>query len=150
TQGEIRDGSAGLAFPDTVIEIRSLESDALLAPGESGEACVRGPQLMQGYWNRPEATREVLSGGLLRAGDVGYLDADGYLFLVDRIKDLILCGGYNVYPRVIEDALYEHPDVAEATVVGVPDPYRGEAPKAFVKLRDGAETAPDALRAFLA
>lgn len=149
TTGEIRDGSAGVAFPGTVIEIHCLETDKILGIGESGEVCVRGPQLMQGYWQRPEETREVLVDGLLRTGDVGYLDADGYLFLVDRIKDLILCGGYNVYPRVIEDALYEHPDVVEATVIGVADDYRGEAPKAFIKLRDGAGTTPDDLREFL-
>jgi long-chain acyl-CoA synthetase len=149
TTGEIRDGSAGVAFPDTVIEIRSIEDRAMLGPGESGEVCVRGPQVMQGYWNRPDETREVLADGLLRTGDVGYLDADGYLFLVDRIKDLILCGGFNVYPRVIEDALYEHPDVEEVTVIGVVDAYRGEAPKAFVKLREGSASTPDELRAFL-
>lgn len=149
TTGEVRDGSAGIAFPGTTIEIRSLETGEPLGPCESGEVCVRGPQLMQGYWNRPEDTAAVLDSGVLRTGDVGYLDKDGYLFLVDRIKDLILCGGYNVYPRVIEDALYEHPGVAEATVIGVPDEYRGEAPKAFVKLREGSTTTPDELRAFL-
>lgn len=149
TDGEVKDGSAGVAFPDTIIEIRSLETGEPVATGESGEVCVRGPQLMKGYWNKPDETREVLSDGMLRTGDIGYLDKDGYLFLIDRIKDLILCGGYNVYPRVIEDALYEHPDVVEATVVGVPDQYRGEAPKAFVKLREGAAIETDALRAFL-
>ena len=149
TTGEIRDGSAGVPFPGTVIEIRCLETGRLLGPGESGEVCVRGAQLMQGYWQRPAETLDVLQDGALRTGDVGYLDPDGYLFLVDRIKDLILCGGYNVYPRVIEDALYEHPDVAEATVIGVPDDYRGEAPKAFVKLREGALATSADLREFL-
>lgn len=149
TTGEIRDGSAGMAFPGTTIEIHSLETGALQRAGESGEVCVRGPQLMQGYWNRPDDTAAVLESGVLRTGDVGYLDPDGYLFLVDRIKDLILCGGYNVYPRVIEDALYEHPQVAEVTVIGVPDEYRGEAPKAFVKLREGAATSQEELREFL-
>ncbi|QIG78766.1 long-chain-fatty-acid--CoA ligase [Stakelama tenebrarum] len=147
--GLVKDGSAGLAYPDTIIEIRSLDDGSPVESGSSGEVCVRGPQVMKGYWNRPEETAEVLSDGLLRTGDVGYLDSDGYLFLVDRIKDLILCGGYNVYPRMIEDALYEHPDVAEASVIGVPDQYRGEAPKAFVKLREGAETTAESLRGFL-
>ncbi|WP_446655457.1 long-chain-fatty-acid--CoA ligase [Blastomonas sp.] len=147
--GENRDGSAGLAFADTEIEVRSLETGVAVAATQIGEICVRGPQLMRGYWNRPEDTREVLVDGWLRTGDVGYLDRDGYLFLVDRIKDLILCGGYNVYPRVIEDALYEHPDVIEAIVVGVPDPYRGEAPKAFIRLRDGALCSSADLRQFL-
>jgi len=149
-EGPVKDGSAGIAYPDTVLEIRSLDSGEIVKAGESGELCVRGPQVMKGYWNRPEETAEVLSeDGLLRTGDVGYLDEDGYLFLVDRIKDLILCGGYNVYPRVIEDALYEHPDVVEATVIGVPDDYRGEAPKAFVRLRAGATATPVSLREFL-
>ncbi|MGF7151165.1 long-chain acyl-CoA synthetase [Sphingomonas zeicaulis] len=144
-----RDGSAGVAMPGTKIIIRSLETGEALATGESGEVCVAGPQLMKGYWNRPAETAEVLADGVLRTGDVGYLDADGYLFLVDRIKDLILCGGYNVYPRVIEDALYEHAAVAEAVVIGVPDAYRGEAPKAFVVLRPGEAASPAELRGFL-
>ena len=144
-----RDGSAGVAMPGTTIVIRSLETGAPLGTGESGEVCVSGPQLMKGYWNRPEDTAQVLVDGMLRTGDVGYLDADGYLFLVDRIKDLILCGGYNVYPRVIEDALYEHEAVAEAVVIGVPDEYRGEAPKAFVVLRPGTAASPADLRGFL-
>jgi long-chain acyl-CoA synthetase len=148
---EIRDGSAGIAFPQTTIEIRSLADPAsVAAPGERGEVCVRGPQVMLGYWQRPAETREVLEDGLLRTGDIGYLDADGYLFLTDRIKDVILCGGYNVYPRVIEDALYEHPDIADAAVIGVPDSYRGEAPKAFVTLRDGLTELPADLDAHLA
>jgi len=148
-KGLVKDGSAGIAYPDTEIEIRSLDDGTRVQTGMSGEVCVRGPQVMKGYWNRPEETVGVLSDGLLKTGDIGYLDEDGYLFLVDRIKDLILCGGYNVYPRVIEDALYEHPDVVEAIAIGVPDEYRGEAPKAFVKLREGADISPDSLRQFL-
>ena len=105
---------------------------------------------MAGYSQHPDQTAEVLRDRLLHTGDVGHLDHDGYLFLANRIKDLILCGGYNVYPRVIEDALYEHPAIAEAVVVGVPDPYRGEAPKAFVTLKADASTDPEQLRAFLA
>ena len=104
---------------------------------------------MQGYWNRPEDSEKAFIDGALRTGDVGYLDEDGYLFLVDRIKDLILCGGYNVYPRVIEDALYEHPAVAEAVVIGVPDAYRGQSPKAFVSLRAGMAADEAELCAFL-
>ncbi len=147
--GLVKPGSAGLPMADTVVEIREPESGRLLATGERGEVCVRGPQVMQGYWQRPEDTAAVFVEGALRTGDVGYLDADGYLFLVDRIKDVILCGGYNVYPRVLEDALYEHPAVLEATVIGVPDPYRGQAPKAFVVLRAGTSAAPEELRTFL-
>ena len=150
-EGVIKDDGAGPAFPGTVLEIRSLDDPSVMMPqGERGEVCARGPQVMQGYWNKPAETAAVFTDGALRTGDVGYLDADGYLFLVDRIKDLILCGGYNVYPRVIEDALYEHPAVAEAVVIGVPDAYRGQAPKAFVALHPEPATDPDALHAFLA
>ncbi len=144
-------GSVGVLFIATTVEIRDTEDTAkVLAQGEKGEICVRGPQVMRGYWNRPDATEEVFVDGALRTGDVGYLDEDGFLFLVDRKKDLILAGGYNVYPRVIEEALYTHPAVEEATVIGVPDAYRGEAPKAFVKLKDGQSATPDALKAYLA
>ncbi len=148
--GLVKAGSAGLAMADTTIEIRDPATGALLPQGERGEVCVRGPQVMQGYWKRPADTAAVFVDGALRTGDIGLLDEDGYLFLVDRIKDVILCGGYNVYPRVLEDALYEHPAVLEATVIGVPDPYRGQAPKAFVVLRPGAEATPAALREHLA
>jgi long-chain acyl-CoA synthetase len=148
--GETRVGSVGKAFPDTTIEIRSLNDPFSRAvSGEAGEVCVSGPQVMQGYWGRPQETAEVFVDGFLRTGDVGRFDADGFLFLIDRIKDVILCGGYNVYPRVIEDALYEHAAVEEAVVVGVPDSYRGEAPKAFVKLREGTHAEVDGLRTFL-
>ncbi len=143
-------GSAGLPFPGTTIEIRDREDPTRLLPiGENGEICARGPQISQGYWHKPAATADLFVDGALRTGDVGHLDADGYLFIVDRIKDLILCGGYNVYPRVIEEALYEHPAVLEAVVIGVPDTYRGQAPKAFVVLAEGAVATPLELRDFL-
>ncbi|PTQ59210.1 long-chain acyl-CoA synthetase [Sphingomonas aurantiaca] len=143
-------GSAGLPFPGTTIEIRDREDPTRLLPiGENGEICARGPQITQGYWHKPAATADLFVDGALRTGDVGHLEADGYLFIVDRIKDLILCGGYNVYPRVIEEALYEHPAVLEAVVIGVPDTYRGQAPKAFVVLAEGAVATPLELRDFL-
>ena len=104
---------------------------------------------MRGYWNRPDDTRDVMIDGALRTGDVGYLDSDGYLFLVDRIKDVIIAGGYNIYPRVLEEALYQHPAVKDAVVIGVPDSYRGQAPKAFVTLKDGAFSTPEELCRFL-
>ena len=148
--GVVKDNSAGPAFPGTILEIRDLGDPTRLMPtGERGEVCARGPQVMQGYWNQPEATEASFVDGALRTGDVGYLDGDGYLFLVDRIKDMLLCGGYNVYPRVIEEALYEHPAVAEAVVIGVPDAYRGQAPKAFVTLRPEHAASVDDLCAFL-
>lgn len=143
-------GSAGRPFPGTLIEIRDTEAPhALKMLGEPGEICARGPQVMRGYWNRPEDTRQVFCEGALRTGDVGYLDEDGYLFIIDRIKDVILCGGYNVYPRVIEEALYEHPAVAEAVVVGIPHPYRGQCPKAYVTLKPDRLVAEADLLAFL-
>jgi long-chain acyl-CoA synthetase len=145
-----RDGSIGVPLPDTVVEIRDpADPSRLLGVGEKGELCVRGPQVMKGYWQRPADTTDIFIGGALRTGDIGYRDPDGYLFLVDRIKDVILCGGYNVYPRIIEEALYRHPSVAEAVVIGIPDDYRGQAPKAFVTLREGAATTPADLRTFL-
>ncbi|KKC26298.1 long-chain-fatty-acid--CoA ligase [Sphingomonas sp. SRS2] len=148
--GIIKDNSAGIAFPGTTIEIRGLDDPHQLMPvGERGEVCARGPQVMQGYWNKPDETAKVFVDGAIRTGDVGYLDADGYLFLVDRIKDVIICGGYNVYPRMIEEALYEHPAILEAVVIGVPDDYRGQAPKAFVVLRPGQSATPELLCEFL-
>ena len=106
--------------------------------GEKGEICIKGPQVMQGYWKRPEETADQFVGEFLRTGDVGIMDEEGFIFIVDRIKDLIICSGYNVYPRRIEEAIYEHPAVEEVTVIGIKDEYRGEAPKAFVKLKAGA------------
>ncbi len=144
--GHIRRGSVGRALAATVIEIRDLaDPTRLLPPGERGEVCVRGPQVMAGYWQRPGESAAAFVDGALRTGDAGYLDADGYLFLVDRIKDIVICAGYNVYPRVLEEALGRHPAVAEAAVIGRPDAYRGEAPVAFVTLREGHTTTPAAL-----
>lgn len=148
--GLVKDGSVGTALPQTVIEIRDLADPTRLMPtGEKGEVCVRGPQVMAGYYGRPDETASAFIDGALRTGDVGYLDADGYLFLVDRIKDVILCGGYNVYPRVIEEALYLHPAVSEAVAIGIDDPYRGQAPKAFVTLREGESATADEILGFL-
>jgi len=145
-----KDGSVGLPVKGTVVEIRDLADPTRILPqGERGEICVRGPQVMRGYWNKPAETAAVMIDGALRTGDVGYLDEDGYLFLVDRIKDVILCGGYNVYPRVLEEALYQHPAVKDAVVIGVPDQYRGQAPKAFVTLKEHAHTTPAELRDFM-
>ncbi|MEL1250599.1 long-chain-fatty-acid--CoA ligase [Aurantiacibacter gilvus] len=146
----VKDNSAGPAFPHTVIEIRDPDTgECCKGVGERGEICARGPQVMKGYWNRPEETEKTFVDGALRTGDIGYLDKDGYLFIVDRIKDLILCSGYNVYPRVIEDAAYEHPAVKEAIAIGVPDDYRGEAPKLFIALHEGEELDAGTLDAFL-
>lgn len=149
--GTIKNNSCGPAFPGTVIEIRDPENPAhLCAQGERGEVMARGPQLMKGYWNKPEATAATFYDGALRTGDIGYLDEDGYLFLVDRIKDLILRGGYNVYPRVIEDAAYHHPEVKEAIAIGIPDDYLGQVPKLFVATTPGSKLTPESLEEHLA
>jgi long-chain acyl-CoA synthetase len=143
----VKRGSVGPAVLGTVIEIRDPENRSVLLPqGSRGEICVRGPQVMRGYYHRPEETDAVMVDGALRTGDIGYLDADGYLFIVDRIKDLILCGGYNVYPRVIEEAAYHYPAVQDAVAIGIPDKYRGQAPKLFVTLRENeTATVPEIL-----
>ncbi|TCT03471.1 long-chain-fatty-acid--CoA ligase [Aquabacter spiritensis] len=148
--GVIKDGSVGTPVPGTVIEIRDLvDPRRLMGVGEKGEVCARGPQVMRAYWRAPQESEAAFIEGAFRTGDVGYLDEDGYLFLVDRIKDVILCGGFNVYPRMIEEALYLHPAVAEAVAIGVPDAYRGQAPKAFCTLREGSRATPEELLAFL-
>ncbi len=147
---EYKNTSVGFPLIGTSVEIRSLDDPKKILPlGEKGEICLRGPQIMAGYWRNAKETESVFVDGALRTGDVGYVDEGGYLYLVDRIKDLILCGGFNVYPRVIEEALHQHPAVAEAAVIGVPDAYRGQVPKAFVTLRPGAEATPEALLRFL-
>jgi long-chain acyl-CoA synthetase len=150
-QGENRAGTIGLPLPGVEAEIRALDDpQRALLPGERGELCVRGPNVMLGYWTRPEETAQVFTrDGFLRTGDVGVMDAEGYVTLVDRIKDVILCSGYSVYPRAIEEALYRHPDVAAATVVAMPDDFRGESPAAFVQLRPGARLSEAALAEFL-
>ncbi len=149
--GEIKAGSIGLPLPETKITIRDPDNHRLeMAQGKKGEICIEGPQVMAGYWEKPEATRDTIIDGRLHTGDIGYQDEQGYTFLVDRIKDVILCSGYNVYPRMIEETLYLHEGVAECIVIGVDDSYRGQAPKAFVRLADGYQklTAQD-LKFFL-
>jgi long-chain acyl-CoA synthetase len=146
----VREGSIGLPLPATEISIRSLEDPTQEMPrGEPGELCIAGPQVMTGYWNKPQETEGSFVGRYFRTGDIGYMDEDGYVFIVDRIKDMINASGFKVYPRRIEDALYEHSAVAEVTVVGIPDEYRGEAPKAFVKLKEGEQATELELLQFL-
>lgn len=148
--GAYKAGSCGMPLPGTDIEIRDLEDQVSTRPvGEIGEICIRGPQLMKGYWNNREETAATLRNGWLHTGDTGYMDKDGFLFIVDRIKDLIISSGFNVYPRHVEEAIYRHPAVAAVTVIGIPDDYRGEAAKAFVELRDGASLTLEELNAFL-
>jgi long-chain acyl-CoA synthetase len=149
--GPDKPGSIGLMLPGIEMDVVSLEDPArILAPGEVGEIRIRGPNVTKGYWNRPEETAEAFVGDRFLTGDIGYMDADGYFYLVDRKKDMIISGGFNVYPQMIEQAIYTYPAVQEVIVIGIPDDYRGEAAKAFIKLRDGAKPfSLDELRAFL-
>ena len=142
--GAVRQGSVGRPVPGTDVEIRDGEGRPL-PPGEPGEVCARSPGIMQGYWRAPEATGEALEDGWLRTGDIGYLDADGYLYIVDRKKDLIIRGGFNVYPRDVEDALVRHPAVQMAAVVGRPSERHGEEVVAFVSVAAGDEVTGDDL-----
>jgi long-chain acyl-CoA synthetase len=148
--GPVKEGSIGQPLPGTIVSLRDLGDPAqAVAQGEKGEICVKGPQVMKGYWKKPEETANQFVGDYLRTGDVGVMDEDGFIFIVDRIKDLIICSGYNVYPRRIEEAIYEHPAVEEVTVIGIRDEYRGEAPKAFIKLKAGASASADDIRKHL-
>jgi long-chain acyl-CoA synthetase len=151
-EGPEKPGSIGLMLPGIEIDVVALEdTKKVLPPGEVGEIRIRGPNVTKGYWNRPQETAEAFVGDRFLTGDIGYMDADGYFYLVDRKKDMIISGGFNVYPQMIEQAMYEHPAVHEVIVIGIPDDYRGEAAKAFVKLRAAAKPfSLDELKAFLA
>lgn len=129
-------GSIGLPWPDTEAIVLNAETGDVAAPGQIGELLIKGPQVMKGYWNRPEDTQATLQEGWLYTGDMGYMDEDGYFYIVDRKKDMIIAGGFNIYPREIEEVLYEHESIQEAVVIGVPDPYRGETVKAYIVLKD--------------
>jgi long-chain acyl-CoA synthetase len=150
--GPDKPGSVGVALPGIEMDVVSLDDPTKVLPdGEVGEIRIRGPNVTSGYWNRPEETAQAFVGDRFLTGDIGYRDDDGYFYLVDRKKDMIISGGFNVYPQMIEQAIYEHPSVHEVIVIGVPDDYRGEAAKAFIKLRAGAKPfALDELKAFLA
>ena len=149
--GPVRPGTIGQPLPATHIRLLDKEDPSKDAPdGDPGELAVKGPQIMQGYWNRPDADKDSFTDdGWLRTGDVAVVEADGYIRIVDRLKDMIAVGGFKVYPSVIEAHLHEHPAVKEAIVLGVPDAYRGETPKAFVTLEDGFDVSGEALAAWL-
>jgi long-chain acyl-CoA synthetase len=148
--GTYKERSVGLPLPGTIVEITALDDPTrLLPPGTTGEICIRGPQVMMGYWRRPEETASTMIGGRLHTGDVGYMDEQGYTFITDRAKDLILVGGYNVYPRMVEEAILQHPAVADVAVCGIPDDYRGETIKAFIVPKNGQNLTLGELRAFL-
>jgi long-chain acyl-CoA synthetase len=150
-EGPDKPGSIGLMLPGIELDVVALDDPTkTLKPGEVGEIRIRGPNVTKGYWNRPQETAEAFVGDRFLTGDIGTMDDDGYFYLVDRKKDMIISGGFNVYPQMIEQAIYTHPAVHEVIVIGIVDDYRGEAAKAFVKLRAGA--APfslEELRTFL-
>ncbi len=148
--GVNKKASIGLPLPGTSVVITDREDPTrIVAQGEDGEICLGGPQIMLGYWGRDEATAETIIDGMLHTGDVGYMDEEGYTFIIDRMKDLVLVGGFNVYPRHVEEAIYEHPGVEEVTVIGITDDYLGQTVKAFVKLRGGHALNEQELTAFL-
>ena len=151
-EGPEKPGSIGLPLPGIELDIVSLDDPAkVLGTGEVGEIRIKGPNVTRGYWNRPDESAASYVDGRFLTGDIGYMDDDGYFFIVDRKKDMIISGGFNVYPQMIEQAIYEHPAVQEVIVIGIADDYRGEAAKAFVKLRNGAQPFTlEELRTFLA
>jgi long-chain acyl-CoA synthetase len=147
-----RPGSCGIPYPGTEMKFIDVSNpDRVVQLGERGEICVKGPNVMKAYWKKPEETANAMTAdGFFRTGDVGYMDEDGFVYIVDRTKDMLLCGGFNVYPRNIEEAIYQHPSVEEVSVIGIPDDYRGETPKAFVKLKAGmAPLTLEEMKAFL-
>ncbi|MBM7096520.1 AMP-binding protein [Bacillus sp. H-16] len=146
--GKRPSGSIGLPWPDTDAAVINGETGEQAEAGEIGELIVRGPQVMKGYWNRPEETKAVFQDGWLLTGDMGYMDEEGYFYIVDRKKDMIIAGGFNIYPREVEEVLYEHEAIKEAVVIGVPDPYRGETVKAFVVLKEGMELSEKELNEY--
>jgi long-chain acyl-CoA synthetase len=142
-------GSMGMPLPSTVAKVMDRETGTReLPPGEVGELVLKGPQVMQGYWQNPQETAQVLRDGWLYTGDLARMDEEGYFYIVERKKDLIISSGYNIYPREVEEVLYQHPGIKEAVALGVPDPYRGEAVKVVVVPRDGARLTPEEIKAF--
>ena len=147
---EGRTGSIGLVMPQTQIKLVDPETgEDVTDKKERGELCIKGPQVMKGYWNKPEATEKTLKDGWLHTGDIATLDEDGYTYIVDRLKDMIITNGYNVYPRNVEEAIYLHPSVEECIVAGIPDEDRGELVKVWVKCKDGRDLAAEDLKEFL-
>jgi len=146
--GKRKVGSIGLPVPNTEARILDLETGEPLGPGREGELAIRGPQVMLGYWNRPAETAEAIKDGWLRTGDIAKIDEEGYIFIVDRKKDMISASGFKVLPREVEEILFLHPKVQEAAVAGVPDAYRGETVKAYVVLKAGQEATPQEITDF--
>jgi long-chain acyl-CoA synthetase len=147
--GKRKRGSVGLPYPDTLGKIVDLETgERVLGPGEVGELCIKGPQVMKGYWKLPEETAKTVRDGWLYTGDIARMDEEGYFYILDIKKDMIIAGGFNIYPKDIDQVLTEHPKVAEAVSVGLPDRYRGETVKAFVVLKPGQSATEEEILAF--
>jgi len=146
--GQKKDGSIGLPYPDADVKIIDVNTGEELPIGERGEIVMRSPLVMKGYWNDPEETAKVLKDGWLYTGDIAYRDEDGYIFIVDRSKDIIISGGFNIYPRDIDEVLIKHSQVKDVITVGIPDSYRGEMVKAFVQLIEGATVSEADLIAY--
>ena len=142
-------GAIGVPIMDVDIRLVDIENGVEdVQPGEPGEMMIKGPAVMKGYWNNPEETQKQLVDGWLHTGDIARADEDGYLYIVDRKKDMVIAGGFNIYPREIDEVLYQHPAVSEAVTVGVPDDYRGETVKAFVVLHAGSQTTDKEIISF--
>lgn len=147
--GQNKIGTIGVPWPNTLAKVVDLETGKKEMPlGEPGELIVQGPQVMKGYWNKPDETAQTLRDGWLYTGDIAVIDEEGYFSIVDRKKDMIIAGGYNIYPRDVEEVLYEHPKVQEVVCVGIPDPYRGETVKVYIILKEGQTATEDEIRAF--
>jgi long-chain acyl-CoA synthetase len=148
-KGRRKEGSIGLPMPDTDCRVVSLDDpDREVPAGERGELCISGPQVMLGYWNRPDATAEMIRNGWLHTGDIAIMDEEGYFSIVDRLKDMVLVSGFNVYPTEVEDVLYHHPKIAKCAVVGLPDEVTGERVKAYVVLKPGEAATAEELEAW--
>ncbi|MDQ0351200.1 long-chain acyl-CoA synthetase [Alkalibacillus filiformis] len=143
-----RAGTIGVPWPDTDSKIFNADTNEEQPVGEVGEIIVKGPQVMKGYWNKPDETEQSLKDGWFFTGDMGYMDEDGYFYIVDRKKDMIIAGGFNIYPREVEEVLYEHEGIQEAVVAGIPDPYRGETVKAYIVLKEDVELTEEELDQF--
>jgi long-chain acyl-CoA synthetase len=147
---QCRNGSVGLPLPDVEASILDQKTAEPVPVGQEGEIVVKGPNIMQGYWNREDETKNVFVNGWMRTGDLGKMDSDGYFYVIERAKDMIIAGGFNIYPREVEEVLFHHPAVSEASVTGIPDEYRGETVAAFVVLKPGFEASEQTRQDILA